>query len=103
MTPIGRIKYSDLVDIGKLQELMESFSQVIGIANAVIDVDGIVITHAGWQDVCTRFHRVNAETCQRCIESDTSLVESMTRGTQYAIYRCHNGLVDTAAPIIVEG
>lgn len=103
MTPIGRIKYSDLVDIGKLQELMESFSQVIGIANAVIDVDGIVITHAGWQDVCTKFHRVNAETCQRCIESDTSLVESMTRGTQYAIYRCHNGLVDTAAPIIVEG
>ncbi|MDD5385241.1 MAG: EAL domain-containing protein [Gallionella sp.] len=103
MRSIGRIEYSELVDTQKLQELMESFSQVIGIANAVIDVDGIVIAHAGWQDVCTRFHRVNAETCQRCIESDTSLVESMMRGTQYAIYRCHNGLVDTAAPIIVEG
>ena len=82
---------------------MESFSQVIGIANAVIDVDGVVIVHAGWQDACTGFHRVNTETCRRCIESDTSLVASMTQGIPYAIYRCHNGLVDTAARIVVAG
>ena len=101
MSIISRIKYSDLIDIPQLQALMESFSQVIGIADAVIDVDGIVIAHAGWQDACTSFHRVNAETCRRCIESDTSLAESMTRGLPFAIYRCHNGLVDAAAPIIV--
>ena len=27
----------------------------------------------------------------------------MTHGVPFAVYRCHNGLVDTAAPIIVEG
>ena len=103
MNNIVRIKYSELVETSKLQELMESFSQAIGIANAVIDVGGIVIAHTGWQDACNRFHRVNAGTCQRCNESEASLVESMTRGSQYAIYSCHNGLVDMAAPIIVEG
>jgi diguanylate cyclase (GGDEF)-like protein/PAS domain S-box-containing protein len=103
MSSESRIRYADLVDIPKLQALMESFSQVIGVANAVIDVDGVVIVHAGWQDACTGFHRVNAETCRRCIESDTSLVESMTQGIPYAIYRCHNGLVDTAARIVVAG
>jgi len=101
METTHRIKYAELVDIPKLQALMESFSQVIGIANAVIDVEGTVIVSAGWQTACTDFHRVNSETCHRCIESDTSLVESMTRGTSYAVYRCLNGLVDTAAPIMV--
>ncbi|HJV53717.1 MAG TPA: EAL domain-containing protein [Noviherbaspirillum sp.] len=103
MSITNRIKYSQLVDIARLQELMESFHQVIGVANAVIDVDGVVLAQAGWQDACTKFHRVNTETCRRCIQSDTSLVESMTQGVPFAVYRCHNGLVDTAAPIIVEG
>ena len=103
MDSIQPIKYAELVDIPKLQELMANFSQVIGIANAVIDVDGVVIASAGWQTACTDFHRVNSETCHRCIKSDTSLVESMTRGTRYAVYRCLNGLVDTAAPIMVGG
>lgn len=96
-------KYSDLVDVSKLQALMESFNDVIGIANAVIDVDGTVIAQAGWQDACVGYHRVNPETGRRCIESDTSLVEHMTLGEPYAIYRCHNGLVEAAAPIIVDG
>ncbi|MFZ2853844.1 MAG: EAL domain-containing protein [Rhodocyclaceae bacterium] len=103
MSSAGRLRYSELVDIPKLQALMESFSEVVGVANAVIEVDGTVIVHAGWQDACTDFHRVNPETCRRCLESDTSLVNSMTEGKALAIYRCHNGLVDTAARIIVNG
>ena len=97
------VNYAELVDIPKLQALMESFFQVIGIANAVIGVDGTVIVNAGWQTACTDFHRINTQSCQRCIQSDTSLAESITRGSTYAIYRCPNGLVDTAAPIMVDG
>lgn len=103
MEPIHRITYSELVDIPKLQTLMDSFYQVIGVANAVIEVDGTILASAGWQRACTGFHRVNADTCRRCLQSDTSLVESMTLGKSYAVYRCHNGLVDAAAPIMVEG
>ncbi len=98
-----RIKFSELVDVASLQALMDSFNQVIGIANAIIDVDGIVITSSGWQDVCVKYHRVNPTTCGRCIESDTSLVESMLNGAPFAVYGCLNGLVDTAAPIVVDG
>lgn len=92
------MKYSDLVDLPKLQALMTSLSQATGIANAVIGVDGTVIVRAGWQDACTGFHRVNPETCRRCVASDTALAESMTTGTTDAVYQCHNGLVDTATP-----
>ncbi|RIX45025.1 MAG: EAL domain-containing protein [Rhodocyclales bacterium GT-UBC] len=98
-----RIKYSDLVDIPRLQALMENFSQVLGIANAVIDIDGTIIVQAGWQDACSQFHRAHAESGRRCVASDTSLANSMMEGSNYAVYRCHNGLIDTAAPIYVEG
>lgn len=99
----SQIRYVDLVDVEQLQGLMESFNEVIGIANAVIDIEGNVIAHAGWQDACTQFHRCQAEACKRCVDSDTSLVKQMTQGKHYAVYNCLNGLVDTASPIIVNG
>ncbi len=98
-----RINFAELVDVEKLQALLESFYQVIGTANALLDVDGRVIASAGWRDVCTHYHRVNPESCQRCHESDTALVSFMTQGRGYAIYNCLNGLVDSVAPIMVEG
>ncbi|MFT3849017.1 MAG: PocR ligand-binding domain-containing protein [Propionivibrio sp.] len=90
-------------NIRKLQALMDSFYQVIGVANAVLEVDGTILAGAGWQRACTAFHRADPQTCGRCLQSDTSLVESMTQGTPYAVYRCLNGLVNAAAPIMVEG
>lgn len=97
------LKYTDLVDIPKLQTLLDSWHAVLGIANAVIDLDGHVLAHAGWQEACTRFHRQHPDSCRRCIESDTSLACSMTEGKHFAIYSCHNGLIDTAAPIVIDG
>ena len=41
-------QYAELVDLPKLQELMESFSQVLGTANAVLGPDGEIIARAGW-------------------------------------------------------
>ncbi|WP_445367002.1 diguanylate cyclase [Methylomonas sp. BW4-1] len=97
------IKYAQLVDLASLQTLMDDLYRVIGIPNAIIDTDGVVITNAGWQEACVKFHRVNHNTCSNCIESDTALVESMLKGERFAIYKCLNGLVDSAMPIIVEG
>ena len=99
----NRMNYSELVDIPKLQALLDSLSQVTGIANAVVDVDGKIIASAGWQDACVQFHRINSESCKRCLESDTSLVKQMMRGTAFAAYDCLNGLMDVAAPIMIDG
>ncbi len=97
------IKYSDLVDIPKLQALMESFHQVTGVPNAVVDIDGFVIVKAGWQDACTRFHRTHEGSLRRCLASDAVLVKSMSRGAAFVSHLCPNGLIDTAAPIVVNG
>ena len=97
------IKLVDIVDIDILQELFESFSQATGIVVAVLDLEGDVLVAAGWQDICTQFHRQHPGTALRCRESDTCLASQLKAGERYSVYRCRNGLVDVAVPIIVAG
>ena len=104
MGEIERIRFAELVDIPKLQMLMENYSQILGIPNAVVDIHGAQIVSAGWVEACTNFHRVNAESCQRCMQSDVSLGTRIREsGKPFVSYVCPNGLVDTGSPILVEG
>jgi PAS domain S-box-containing protein len=62
-----------------------------------------VLISTGWQDICTRFHRVNEATACRCRESDTSLAGALKTGEPYNVYKCKNGLLDVAVPIMIRG
>lgn len=90
------------VDLERVGPLLQSFSGSAGIASAIIDLDGVVLTQARWQPLCTEFHRRHPQTRQRCIESDTVLASRACSGEQAAIYTCLNGLTDAAAPIVVD-
>lgn len=93
---------SEILDIEALTELFQHLSNVTGIAIAVIDLDGNILIAINWQDICTNFHRINPETAARCATSDTLLASQLKAGQSYNIYRCKNGLVDVAVPIIVD-
>ncbi len=97
-----KYKFSELVDIPRLQESMEFFYQSTGLANAVLAPDGTILVAAGWADICTKFHRVHPVTEARCIESDTFINSNLFQG-EFAQYQCKNGLRDVAFPIIIEG
>jgi len=92
----------DLVDLSELQKLFSSFCDSIGIAAAIIDLKGNVLASSRWQRACTDFHRVNAESCARCIESDTELALKLNDGADFTMYTCKNGLTDCASPIILD-
>ncbi len=103
-TDIGEeIDLADLLDMEEMQSLLESFCESVGIASAIIDLEGKVLAAARWQRACTDFHRRNETTCSRCIESDTQLALNLQEGKEFSIYRCNNGLTDCAAPIIIGG
>ena len=95
--------FKELIDVDKMQNLLDSFCQAIGVSSAIIDLEGNVIVGSNWQKICTHYHRVNADTCKRCIESDTVLANKMLETRKQSFYRCKNGLTDAAAPIILEG
>ena len=96
------MKFSELVDIDALRQLCESFTNITGAVTALLDLEGNILIATGWQDICTRFHRVHEETARRCVESDTVLAGQLKKGERYNIYKCKNGLVDVAVPIIIR-
>jgi len=94
---------ADLLDRNQMQQLMDSYCDAVGISSAIVDLEGKVLVGARWQPICTEFHRVNAQTCARCVESDTTLANQLQEGERFSLYRCRNGLTDAASPIIIAG
>jgi len=99
----GPLRLDELVDLDELQALFSTFCESVAIAAAIIDLDGQVLVSSRWQPACTNFHRINPESCARCIESDTELALKLQDGQDFTMYKCKNGMTDCASPIIVEG
>ncbi|HOE11696.1 MAG TPA: PocR ligand-binding domain-containing protein, partial [bacterium] len=99
---IGTLELSDILDVEALQAVMEEFYRVTRFSTAIIDVQGRVLVSSGWQDICTKYHRIHPETLRNCIESDTALTKGVPEGT-YKLYQCKNGLWDVSTPIVVGG
>ncbi|WP_296651444.1 PocR ligand-binding domain-containing protein [Paraburkholderia sp.] len=94
---------AELVDFSLMNDVFASFLEVVGLPVAIIDFNGLVLASSPWQRICIEFHRMNSGTLSRCLESDRSLSTQMQNGHNHAIYKCHNGLMDCAAPIVIEG
>jgi PAS domain S-box-containing protein len=103
MTIAKKYSLTDLIDIRETRKLLQSVYDAMGIAAAIIGLDGEVLVASSWHRVCTDFHRANRETRRRCIESDTSLANELLEGKAFSFYRCQNGFTDAASPIIIEG
>jgi len=96
-------KLKDLIDIPKMREVFETFDAINSMPSAIIDIEGNVLIANSWQDICTKFHRVNPESEKKCIESDTHFVVELEKHTPHVIYKCPMGMVDSASPIIIDG
>ena len=90
-------------DFSQLNDLFENFLQVMGIPIALIDLQGKVLASSRWQRACAQFHRQEPTTLSRCLESDKDLAMQLQEGKDYSVYRCRNGLIDCATPIILDG
>jgi ligand-binding sensor protein len=99
---LAALEFSDLIDAPALQELMDAFFGVARIPMSVIDIQGRLLVGAGWQDICTRFHRVQKDSCRNCLESDTHLSAGLHEG-EHRLYKCKNNMWQMATPIMVAG
>lgn len=91
------------IDFERVNTLLEGFNQSTGFVTAILDLDGNILSKSGWRTICTEFHRINPETAGRCTISDTVLAGEMKKGEKFHCYKCLNGLVDVAVPIIIKG
>lgn len=89
------MKISEFMDLGKLQNIQDQFSDATGLAAIATDAEGNYITEgSNFTDFCMKYTRNSTEGCRRCVKCDTEC-----KGT----YFCHAGLMDFAADIVVDG
>ena len=91
---------SKIMDINRLQSLMDIFTELTGMVTAILDIKGNVMEATGWQDICTKYHRIHPETAKHCVESDLFLAKSLKIG-EFVSYKCKNGLWDVVTPLYI--
>jgi PAS domain S-box-containing protein len=99
---IENLKLTDLIDTPAIQKLMEDFYELTGVPMSITDAEGKVLVGVGWQEICTRFHRVCPETRKFCLESDLLLTQDIQEG-DFRLYKCKNHMWDAACPLVIDG
>ncbi|MFP4420700.1 MAG: PocR ligand-binding domain-containing protein [Desulfococcaceae bacterium] len=102
LSPEGDLSLADVLDVEAVQTLMDDFYRLTGIGVAILDLSGAVLVATGWQEICTKFHRVHPETAANCRDSDLSFSKGVEPDS-FKLYRCKNQMWDMATPIRVGG
>lgn len=100
----SRIKLKDIIDIDFLQKFQDDFAKGIGLASVTVDLDGTPITDpSSYTRFCMDFTHSTNVGDNRCAESHKRGGEEAARTGKPYVYECHAGLIDFAAPIMLEG
>ncbi len=98
------VRLTDLIDVGTLQEIQDGFAKLTGMAALTTDENGNAVTKgSNFTDFCMNYTRRSPTGCSRCEECDRSGGEQTMRTGRASAYFCHAGLVDFAAPIMLNG
>jgi ligand-binding sensor protein len=98
------ITLTDLIHPEVLQKIQAGFSNYTGIAALTTDTDGNPVTHGThFTTLCMDLIRKTKNGCFRCMECDKEGALISLKNEGPSVYFCHAGLMDFAAPILVEG
>lgn len=98
------LKLTDVLDVEVLQKFQDSFAKGMGLASVTVDKDGIPVTKPScYTKFCMDYTHSTECGDKRCAESHRRGGEEAARLGKPVVYECHAGLIDFAAPIIIEG
>jgi ligand-binding sensor protein len=93
---------ADIVNVKVLQEIQDKFSEATGLAAVIVDSAGQPVTKpSNFTRLCNLI-RSTPEGLSRCIGSDDCGGRMAARQLCPSVYRCHSGLTDLGAPIILN-
>lgn len=100
---MNNIKLLDVIDRHTLQSLQDAFADATGMAALATDDTGAVTSGSNFTDFCMNLTRKSHVGCERCNKCDLQGGEQASRTGRPAVYYCHAGLMDFAAPIMLNG
>lgn len=93
----------DVIDKGTLQSLQDAFADATGMAALATDDTGAVTHLSNPTEFCMKYTRKSHVGADRCNQCDLRGGAEASSTGRPSVYFCHGGLVDFAAPIIVNG
>lgn len=103
MIDLDNITLFDVIDRHTLQSLQEAFAKATGMACSIADETGSVTQYSCPTEFCMDLTRRSPTGCDRCNKCDAQGCSDASRTGRPATYFCHAGLVDFAAPIVING
>jgi diguanylate cyclase (GGDEF)-like protein len=95
-------KFCDLINIKKLQSLIESFSNITRVPLSIYSTNGKILICTEQRNICTKFLKLNDRANDNCIKISNEIFERIKKGEKYVIKKCKNGFVNIACPIVIE-
>lgn len=93
-----------ILSLQQLEKLLEAHVQISGIPCGLMDTNQSIIAGAGLQQLCTRFLWEHPESFAHCWRNDPAAKQALhTLSSDVYEYRCKNGMVNIAMPIIIDG
>ncbi len=99
----SELMLTDLIDVETLQQIQDAFSNMSGMAALTADINGVAVTKgSNFTDFCFKYTRTSEIGKKRCEQCDINGAKLCIEKGSACSYHCHAGLVDYAAPIIVN-
>lgn len=100
---LNNITLLDVIDRHTLQSIQDAFAAATGMAAIATDKNGPVTEGSNFTDFCMNLTRKSRTGADRCNQCDLRGGEDASRTGKPAVYYCTSGLMDFAAPVIVNG
>lgn len=101
---LSAIKLTDVIDLEFLQQFQDDFAKGVGLASVTVDPEGKPLTDpSSYTRFCMDYTHSTECGDKRCAESHRKGGEEAARSGKPVVYECHAGLIDFAAPIMLEG
>lgn len=98
------VRLQDIFDMDFIQHFQDEFARAVGMTAVTVDLDGTPVTHpTDWTDFCMKYTRGCPKGKERCEKCDADNGAKAAREGKPQVYECHAGLMDFAAPIMLNG
>lgn len=95
-------KFSELVNVRELKELVQSIYSMTGISCFIKDSNGEIIVLTDYNKICKKIYEEHYVDKFKQCQAETIILKQIDSGDEYAIYKCGNNFIHMGAPIIIN-
>mgnify|MGYP001397580371 CR=1 FL=1 len=102
MGSVENYKLSEIIDVISLKDIQDKFAKMVGLSTVTVENSGNpLVAPSNFTEFCSLIRSSN-EGNNRCIKCDSIAGTIAMESGKPVVYNCHSGLIDVAAPIIVN-